>query len=754
MVDESAHTRTDHAAEAHSGVPTPLGKAIDLPEFFRILRRRKAIIFGSMLVLMTFSVFVIFQLAPQYTATSTVMIPSRTTQIIDVEAVLSGLSYDQATIESEREVIRSGELVTKVVRELALDRDPEFNPVLRPPPPLAWLIDPLQEAMASLKTAITDESEPPALIEAEQDDTTLTRVVNTLLDKLLVQQVGRSRVLKVSFQSENPRTAANIANKVVELYIGAQLEAKSEAIQRANQWLSKRLVDLREKVLASERMVEDFRQRSGLIQGRDTTLALQEISELNAQLLEAQAKRVDAEARIMLVRDALASEDGIESITEVLESSLIQALRREEIELDRQAAELSQHYGERHPKMITVRAEIEDLHQKIRTEIGRIIQGLRNEVTIARITEVTLTRNLGRLKAEVGELNQADVQLRTLEREAEANRQLYETFLARSKETSNQDDFQEADVQIVSRASVPPEPSHPKTTLLLVVSFVGSGFIGLLLAFTMEHMSSGIHSLEEVEQYLGVAPLGLIPVVRGTWWLGKSLQTYVVEKPTSAYAESIRNLYANLVLPNYGERSLKVILVTSALPREGKTSVALAMGRLVAASGKSVVIVDADLRRPTAHKLLGVQLKPGFAEYVRGEATLPDVVRQDPRSPLHAVPAGAVDSAPATLIRSEQVRTLLLALSAAYDLVIVDSAPIFAIADTRILSKHVDNTILIVRWRKTRRANVIHALRQLAHVGSDVGGVALSMVDVKKHARYGHGDSGYYFGEFQKYYRN
>jgi exopolysaccharide transport family protein len=744
----------------HSQAPiaTPLGRAIGLPELLRIVMRRKRVILTTMLIMMALSGFMISQLTPKYSATTAVMIPAREVQVVDVEAVLSGILGDLAAIESEIQIIRSRDMAARVIRALNIDEDPEFNRALQSPSlPLMELMTPLREALADIRSVIwgvPKESEATDPGGANSVDAEFTRVVDSFLDNLVAVQPGRSRVINVSFQSKNPETAANVVNKLAELYINSQREAKFEATAKANSWLSERLIELHDQVLESERLAEDFRQQSGLIQGRDATLMMQEISDLNGELLRVRTKRMESEARIKLAEKALGSEDGIESVSEVLDSSLIQSLREEEVRLYQRAAELAQRYGERHPAMIKIRAETEDLRKKIRVEIQKIIQAVRNEVEIVRTREGMLRQNLENLKTKVGELNQANVQLRALEREAEANRALYETFLARSKETSNQADIQDADAQIISLASIPVTPTHPQSVLLLVVSFVGSGFCGLLLAFTREHLSTGIHSLEDIDKHLDAAPLGLIPMTKKSSRTVTTPDAEVIEKPASAFTESIRNLIANLGLANFRKRAPEVILITSALPKEGKTTVALAIARLLAESGYRVVLVDGDLRRPAAHKSLGFSLIPGLAEFIKGEAALQDVMRSDPGSSLTLIPAGSVSSESSALLHAERLKSLLTTLVTNHDIVLIDSAPVFAVADTRMYSSLADKTVVLVRWGKTRRSNVQHVLRRLQPAGGPIAGVALTMVDIKLHAQYGDGDSAYYFGELSKYYRS
>ena len=730
----------------------------DLRDLGRKLWRRKAIILGTIVLLTTFGLLVIFQLTPRFVADAYVMINPRETQVVDVEAVLSGLSADSETIESEIQVIRSRGLAQKTVERLQLDQDPEFNYSLRPPSEWSKLLDwryylseEQLKAVEEWRVAIFGARQPISLSEEEQARREMARIVNVFLSKLEVLPQGRSRVIVISFSSENPRTAASAANTLADFYIVAQLEAKFEATKRATSWLDDRLAALREQVQTSERAVEEFRESiGGLTGGGNSTLVGEEISELNRQYLAARTETASIVARLQRIEQQLAA-GGVDSASEVLRSPIVQALRQQEVGLEGRMAELSSEYGNLHPKMVNLRAEIRDLRQKIEIEVKKVVEQLRNEVAVARAREATMRSSLNKLKGEVAELNTYDVQLRALEREANANRTLFETFLGRFKETSSQEDFQQADAQIISHAEVPEWPAFPDKRLLLVLCVLGAAMIGVLLAFAVELLDQGFRSMQQVEELTGMTPLGLVPALKGLGSLGKSPETYIMEKPASAFGEAIRSLHTNLLLSDV-DKPPKIILIASSLPGEGKTSVVLSLARLLSRVGQKVVVVDCDLRRPSAHKAFGIPSRPGIVECLVGEASVEEVIHRDEESGAYILPAGAPAPNPPDLLASDHMKKLLGALSKSYDLVVIDSAPVLAVSDTRILSRMADKSVFLVRWAETRQEMAITGLRQLVDAGADVAGVLLTLVDVKKHAGYGYGDSGYYHGRLKKYY--
>ena len=530
-----------------------------------------------------------------------------------------------------------------------------------------------------------------------------------------------------------------------------QLEAKFEATQRANTWLNERVSELREKVEAAETAVEQFRQESGLLQGKGETLTSQEVAELNTQLILARSARAETEARLRQVQSLVDSPEGADTASEVLDSQLIQRLREQQAGLERRVAELSNEYGELHPRMVSLRAEEQDLQQKIEGEVGKIVQGLRNEVGIARARERSLTRSLDQLKERAAEANQDSVQLRALEREAEANRTLLATMLARDKEIGSQDGLhvQQADARIISNADVPTKPSFPKIKIAMGLVFLGSGVVAMLLVLLLELLDSGFRSGEQIERITGASSLGFVPKLTGK--SAKSPQNYVVERPKSSLGEAIRTLNWSISLTS-PENPPKIVLVTSALPEEGKTTTAVCLARIQALGGKKTLIIDADTRRPGVHSAFGIENSPGLVDILSGQAYFSDVSHTDEESGARVLPAGTPAPNSPDLLGSEAMVKLLHRLSHTHDLIVIDSPPVMAASDAQILSQKVDATVFVVRWAKTRREVVKLALQRLGSVGGRLAGVLLTMVDVKQHAKYSFGDSGAYYGHLQKYY--
>ena len=732
--------------------PPPSVEKSDLSEFFRTLWRRKWLIIGAVIPIMVLTAIILSHLTPLYTAQTIVLVESLGDTLVRLSTGTDTelpKEVDLQAVQGQIEVIQSRGLAEKVVNQLRLDLNPEFNGALRPKGFIKQFFDPKSYQWLPGLLSSTEQS-PPS--EEERRTQELGRAVDALLGNLNVSQRSKSPAIAIEFTSDNPKTSALVANTLAELYILEQLKSKFETIQHANAWLSKNIASLQEKVEISERAVEEFRRKSGLLQGRGETLLSQEISELNTQWMQASAERVTAEARFRLVKKLVNSPGGLDTVAEVLQSSIIQRLRDHETEIQRKASQLSEKLGAEHPIMLQRQAEKRDLQTKINIATSKIIQGLQNEVDIAAAREGTVQGRLTQLKQQVAESNKYDVDLRALQREADANRTLFETFLSRFKETSSHVDIDsvKASARIISRANPPDKRSFPHYKLALALAFVGSTFTGLSLALVVELLAPGFRSSEQIEQATGVPVLGLVPQLNNSFKAFEAPESYIIKRPGSMLAQSIRSLYTAIHLSKL--EPPKTILITSAEPKEGKTTIAVCLAKMQALAGRKVVVVDTDFHRPSIHRIFGLPKQPGLAELLARTVLPKQVLQKDEISGITIIPSGlSVQNLP-EFWASDLLDRVLEVLAKHFDLVILDSPPLMAVSDARILSTKVDTTIFVIRWAHTKKEVVALALKQIAKTGGHVAGVALSMVDPRKHAQHGFADSGYYSNNIKKYY--
>lgn len=710
----------------------------------RTLWRRKVPIIVATLLLSLLAALIVARIPPVYEGRAEVLIDPRNVGNADLQSGRSGVADDEM-LQSQVRVLQSRNLAYKIVDALELHRDPEFNPSLRQPGPLDEMLGWGRATLAAWGILPTEA--PPVEDDFAQPEAEMTAVVDRFLDALHVELLPDSRVIAISFASHDPERAAQAANKTAEIYILDQLDAKYEATQRATQWLTDKIADLRRNVAAAEQAVQKFRSQSGLLQGPGGTMVTQQISDLNAQLIVVRTARAEAEQRLARVRQATQSVGGADAIR----SPAMQSLVDQETTLKRRIADLTKEYGDRHPQMVAARADLADVQEKLKREMQKAQSGLEAEVSAARGREAAINRSLEQLRGKVGQSASAENQLRTLEREADASRSMLETFLARFEQATAQLDasINETDARIISRADVPAVASYPPRNLIVVATFFVSALLAALLALLLEGLDRGYRSGEQIEKATGLRALGLVPSVSGV--SRGNPAAYLLRHPSSMFGESIRSLYTSILLSPDSAPPRK-LLVTSSQPKEGKTTISVCLGRMRALAGHRTVIVEADLRRPSVHRVLDIPRRPGLTEVVLGEATLDDVLVEDKESGAFVLPAGKLAPDPTEILGSPRTSEMLDELSRRFELVVIDSPPLVAVADSRLLAPQVDAAILVVRWATTPRQVVSLAAKQLAEARANITGVVLSLVDARKHARYGFGDSAYYYGPVKRYY--
>lgn len=746
----------------HAGEPAdaPASDMIDLLGLFRIFWRRKLLI-GTLVVLGTIGAYLFGKnLTPEYTAKAVVLIDPQDNQVLDLKAVLTGLTTEGAGINTEIKLFSSRGFVARVMDELKLFDDPEFNPALRPAEERALsfsLAEPLRKLLALIPQdwlmAVGFYQEPVVILESEAPRLARERAIDRFLGGLLVTAETGTYLIAVQYTAESPAKAALIANRLAEVYVDEQLKAKLFNADRTGIWLDERLAALAEEVRRAEQAVERFRAENGLIGvERGAILNDQELTNLNAQLIQARADLAQREAKLALVRGLRGRGQGLDAVSEVVSSPVIINLRAQEIQVLRQEAELRSLYGERHPRMQELRAEKANIQGKIAVEIGRIASVLQNDVDEVAARVASLEAAIGGLRDRSTENRNAEVQLRELQRQADSARSVYETVLARAREIREQQGVADPDARVVALATPPNRPSTPSPKLFAAGGLLASGLLGALLALLLDRLDRGLRSAREVEGSLGLATLALVPKLDRLKRNQRPYQ-YLLDKPLSAYTESIRGIYMALKLGNL-ERAPKVVLITSSLPEEGKTTIAVSLAAFAARSHKRTLLIDLDVRHPSVHRELGWSVSHGLIDYLSGARPLADVIQHDLETGLHFLPVEAQADNPTDLLESERLRALIELAREHYDYVIIDSAPLVSVTDARLAALLADRTVFVIKWGDTVESAAQDAVQTLRDIGADIAGAVLTQIDLKKHAQYHYADIGEYYAKTKNYYVN
>jgi capsular exopolysaccharide synthesis family protein len=720
----------------------------DLAELVRMINRRKWHLVGITALVCAFTGVVMIQFTPEYRATALVMLDTRKAKVTKTDDVLTGPIFDVAAVQTEIEVLRSATLLGRVVDKLHLEKDAEFGL-----PPSSGFRTLVSQVVGAVTSALgTKSAAPDVTTETERNR---NRAIATLVRELTIVTRNRSYVIAISIDSIDRAKAKRLVDTITDFYLVDQLQAKLDANKRAVDFFNERLDELKRNVEKAERAVAAFREKSGLTIGKDVTIASQSLSELNTQLIQARAQRADKESRLVALREAARNPATLGGVTEVVGNSLISSLRAQEAEVSRRIGDLNQRYGDSHPRLLQAKAELGQIAGRIAAEVNKIIASIQGDAEAARAKEAELQGQMDRLEQSAGGLGQSEVQLRQFEREAQSSRAVYEDFLKRSKEIREQQDLQQPDARVLSAATVPGAPVFPRYGLTMIVALAVGLALSVMIIVLIERLDGGFRNGEQIEQMTGHALVGMIPGL-SRLTLGKlSPATFAIEKPSSAYSESLRSTYTALMLGSL-DKPPKVIMVTSSLPGEGKSTFVCSLAGLMARSNpdKKIVVVDCDLRRSSVLQSLGVPETGGTVdEYLSGTKPLEQIIGREPVSGLYYVPARPNTPNSTEILDSNAMRNFVRTLADAFDLVFLDTPPLMAVSDTRVTAKVADYVIYLVRWELTAREVAINSLKLLRDLRKHIG-VVLSQVNVRRHSRYGYGDYGYYYSKYRDYYTN
>jgi capsular exopolysaccharide synthesis family protein len=747
-VSTAAENATTSEEQTSPTIRDGVGARAEAREILRMFNRRKWHLLAVTALVCAATGLLLLQIVPEYRSSALVMLDTRKARVTNTADVLTTGMVDIPAIQTEIEVIRSAGLLGRVSDKLQLDLDPEFGAA--EPGLLSIMVRRVTE-FATTYISFGDERSPRSATENQAK----TRAITALSRNLTTVVRGRSYVISVSVDSNNPAKAKRIVDTITDFYIVDQLQAKLDANKRATDFFNERLEELKRNVETAERGAAAFREKSGLTIGKDATIASQSLSELNSQLVQARAQRADKESRLIALQQAARNPATLGGVTEVLANPLISSLRAQEAEVARRVGDLNQRYGDSHPRILQARAEQGQIQGRIGQEVAKIISSVQGDAEAARAKEAELQAQVDALERKAGGLGQNEVELRQLEREAQSSRAVYEDFLKRFKELREQQDIQQPDARILAPGNIPNVPQFPRYGLTMIGATAVGLVLGTLIILLLERLDGGFRAGEQIERLTGRPLIGMIPGL-GRSTLGKLLPArFAIEKPTSAYAESLRSAYTAMTLGTL-DQPPRVVMVTSSLPGEGKSTFVCSLAGLVARSNvdKKILVVDCDLRRSSVASTLNVTRTDGtIDEYLAGSKTLEQVVGRDEQSGVHYILARSNTPNSAEIIDSNAMKTFIAELSNQFDLIFLDTPPLMAVADALVAARISDYVLFLVRWERTPREIAINALRLFRDLPKRIG-VVLVQVDVRRHSKYGYGDYGYYYSKYREYYSN
>ena len=671
-------------------------------------------------------------------------------------------------INTEINILKSKSVALRAASELGLDTDPEFQSHGLQIGHLAKRLDivakrlGIQDLAERLRIADlakrfgfaglgrADDNSEQTISASEDKADKLDRAADQLIKSLDISQ--DSYIISVSATAQEPTKAQRLASTIANDYLASQREARQEALGHVAAWLKGHIDILQSRVLETEASIEKLKVESGVGDSESDKVADQQIRDLNTQLVIAREQADEKRARFEQARHVLESDgdpSAIPGVQPTLQDptgqiSTLAELLRKRMELNWSLADLQKKFGEQNPQVLSARAGLALVDKQIDAQREPILANMKNDYDItaqrAQMLEAALQRLTTNLHSETS------IKLQQLRHAVDSDRKDYESYLAQYNNIAEQREMQSASARIVSPASLPRSPSSNRVKFYALGGGAGLGG-GLLLAFLLEYFKPGVKTSSEIEQSFGLPVVGFVPLVsqrktRGASYY-QSLDT-VVNQPLSQLSEAVRSMRVQLQLSS---ASSKVILITSALPGEGKSTAAMLLAASCASSGKKTILLDCDLRlRSTSEALRGAH-RPGLSEFLCGTAKLTDVITQDPVTKTNFIPAGSTRPNAADLLMSQGMLDLIAVLRSGFDYVIIDTPPLLPVVDALVLATVADKILVVVEWCRTPRATINEAFRVLGPEAHRIAGVVLNKVDFDELPGYG----GY---QYRKYFNN
>jgi polysaccharide biosynthesis transport protein len=706
----------------------------NLRDYWAVIVKRRWIGIGFLLVLVVLTALYSLTQTRIYTATVQVMLEKNNPNVLTPSEFFSGEMLTPEFLQTQYRIIESRSLAQDVVRKLDLTHNPEFVSIEE------------SRKQALLPTAEADPGKITSEVASLEE-----RVVADVMGRIQVNPVRNSLLINISFLAHSPQTAAKVANAVAAAYIDWNLALRLKTQKNSANFLDEQVREQKKKLEASEQALQQYREKYGVValnpsqtsSKGEGTMASQKLVQVTSQMVDAQNRRIEAETRYKKALELIKNPDQAESIPEVVTNPLVSQIKNQEVELLRKKSDLTEKYGQKHPTMVALNQEIENLKKKKAQEIQNVVSSLKSQYDIAASQENSLRAAAGRTRDETLGQNKVAIDFQMIQQEVESNRTLYDMLLKRLKETNVSEENRYINIHIVDSAEVPKIPSKPTPTrnifLAMLIGIVG----GLGLIFFFEYLDNTIKTPDDVARHLGLPYLGPIP----NFTVEKEEPTndlIVLQSPKAPASESFRGLRTSILFSS-ARHDPQVVLVSSAAAMEGKTLVASNLAVTMAQSGNKTLLIDCDMRRPRVHKLFHTDREPGLSNILIGAAPWEEMVRPTAIENLWVVPSGPIPPNPAELVSSEIVSDLIASARKKYDRIIIDSPPIMAVTDSLALSRLTDGMVMVIKVGTTAKEVISHALRQLKDMNARILGIVLNDIPLS-------GDQYHYYYQYHYSY--
>lgn len=728
----------------------PVRYEVDFAEAWRILKKRKYVTFIILALTLGSAIGLSLIMPERYEAVARIDV-DLTTMLPTLEdnasQTLQGTSEDPSTrLTSQVEILRTDAVAWDTMRQLRLDQKASFT-----------------AGFLSRFTGRSDVSPPTVRID-NVGPLRRRQLLDRFERRLTIKLVPKTEIIEIRFRDRDPILAAQVVNTLADNYINISLRHRYTTTVQASSWLATQLGDLKANVEQAEAAFAHYQKEKGIILthgdpmadsnggslASSSNIVLDKLEETNRALAAAEADRIVKEARFRTAQ----SHDP-ELITSTAPSGsgpaiTLTNLRTHEAELKGNLARETSFYGSKYPTVVQLRNELAGVESSIESQINRITENYKADYDEAVENEHMLTRSLDAQKQEAYRLNQDAIRLAVLRKDAEASRDTYNDVLKKLKIAGVLAGLKATNLSIVDPAAVPAEPCEPRTLLMISIALFGGLLLGLGGSFAAESLDTTVRTPDDVESLCGMPSLGIVPMsARILKARTKSIAPEMLSQPQSQAAEAYRCARTALLLAD-PEAPPKVLVVTSGLPKEGKTTTSVNIALVMAQKGSRVLLVDADLRRPTVHHKLGIKMNGGLTSVLAGESPFDNIVKLETVQSLDVLPAGRRPPNPAEMLDSNGMRNFLKMCSQHYDHIIIDCPPMLGMADSVILAAMADAVVLIARYGTTRYQTLRRSRDLLRSINARVAGVLVNGVDTNSESHYAY--YGYYGKNYSSYY--
>ena len=641
--------------------------------------------------------------------------------------------------QTQSDIISSRAVAEQVVTRLGLEqssRETDVKPASDGLETTRSLKSQIRDWMDELESWLPEELRSPRPVSLGAEDQ-YAALVSRVLSGVSVAGGTESEILVVSYVSANPGTAAEMANAFAEAYIDFGRESRSSNMQQTTSWLARRIEELRGKAIASEDALREFQARENLVDtdNREQIISAK-LGTLTAELIKAQSRRSEAEARYAQIKLAADRDFSFDSVASAVNSVTVLEAHRAKIDRERRVAELSERYGHKHPKMISAQIELHEAIRRLKAEVEKTVHGAREEFELAETQERRFHNLIGQHQSEMREVSGKAFELKQLEKDVEASHELYETYLTRFKEADVVDEYDAPNARIIDRAMVPRTPFKPNRQRMVFIAIVIGLGLGLLMAFVREHLSNTFKTKEEVEEKLGLPVIGMVPHINKSSSDSGQIDRQVLANSHSPFAEAINDIRTAILFSHIDTPS-KIILVTSAIPAEGKTTLVSNLALAFCRRGRTLLI-DGDLRKGRLHRITELGDRPGLTELLSGECTSKEAIVPDPEAEnLFLLLTGTTPPNPLEMISSKRFSDDLSRMRDQFDYIIIDATPLLPVSDCIVLARLVDAVVLTIKADDTSCDAVLDGIKRLQSTRVKPVGVVMQQVDMQKMRRYG-----------------